>query len=68
MIPYKGKFELNKAISIFLFILALLIIFGGTGNVIIRSFYGFKPEIVYIIAVLVICGLLVWAGISLWRK
>ena len=67
-IPDKGKFKLNKAISIFLFILTLLIIISGTGNVVIRDFYGFRPEFGYIMAVLVFCGLLVWAGISLWRK
>ncbi len=67
-IPDKGKFEMNKVFSIFLFILTLLVLLGGIGNVIIRNFYGFKPEFGFIAAILVICGLLVWAGISMWRK
>lgn len=61
-------FELNKAISVFLFFLTLLIIFYGLGNVIVRDFYGFKPEFGFIAAVLGIDGLLVCAGISFWRK
>lgn len=59
---------MKKAFSIFLFILAGLTIFGGIGNLVIRSFYGFKPAPGYIFLMLMISGLLTWVGITFWRK
>jgi len=59
---------MKKVLSVFLFFLAGLTIFGGIGNLVIRSFYGYQPEIGFVFVMLAISGCLTWAGFALWRK
>ena len=59
---------MKKALSIFLFILAGLTIFAGIGNLVIRNFYGYKPEIWFVLMILVISGFLAWAGVFFWKR
>jgi hypothetical protein len=59
---------MKKALSIFLVILAELTILAGIGNLVIRDFYGFKPEAWFVFIILVISGILGWAGVTSWRR
>jgi hypothetical protein len=59
---------MKKVLSIFLFILTGLTILAGIGNLVIRNFYGYKPEIGFVLRILVISDLLTWAGVYFWRK
>ena len=58
---------MKKGLSITLFILSGLTVFAGIGNLVIRNFYGYKPETWFVFMILAISGFLVWAGGYFWR-
>ena len=57
-----------RTLSILCFLLAGLTIFGGVGNLVIRSFYGFEPKVWFVLLIVAISGELIWTGVKLWRR
>jgi uncharacterized membrane protein HdeD (DUF308 family) len=59
---------LRKILSILLFIVAAWFVAAGILNAVLRSRAGLSPEWGVVCILPVLGGLLVWAGIALWRK
>jgi len=59
---------MNKTLSIIMFVLAGLFIAAALGNALMRSAAGVSQEFGVVIFLLVAGGLLIWGGISRWRK
>jgi len=59
---------MKKGLSIILFILSGLTLFAGIGNLVIRNFYGYKPEAWFVFMILAISGFLVWSGVYFWQR